>query len=223
MSIITWDNLKSIVTQNYPEADLHDLVKAYDFSKKAHSGQKRKTGEDYIHHSLATAYNLAKLHMDLPTIIAGLLHDVPEDTEVTLDDIKKEFGSEIATLVSGITKLGTLKYRGIERYAENLRKMFIAMAQDLRIIIIKLADRLHNVQSLDAHRPDKARGDRRDRTDGTRQDNTMIYIQTADKIHTDGRQSDFRFSLYLRGKTLFSLKSLLAIYYYYKEKKVLGS
>lgn len=156
MSIITWDNLKSIVAQNYPEADLHDLVKAYDFSKKAHSGQKRKTGEDYIHHSLATAYNLAKLHMDLPTIIAGLLHDVPEDTEVTLDDIKKEFGSEIATLVSGITKLGTLKYRGIERYAENLRKMFIAMAQDLRIIIIKLADRLHNVQSLDAHRPDKA-------------------------------------------------------------------
>jgi GTP pyrophosphokinase len=156
MSVITWDNLKSIVVQNYPEADIHDLVKAYDFAKKAHAGQKRKSGEDYIHHSLATAYNLAKLHMDLTTIIAGLLHDVPEDTSVTIQDVRDEFGAEVASLVAGITKLGTLKYRGIERYAENLRKMFVAMAQDVRVIIIKLADRLHNVQSLDTHRPEKA-------------------------------------------------------------------
>lgn len=156
MTVITWEDLRALLLKNYPDNDLHDVARAYEFAKQAHSGQKRKTGEDYIHHSLATAYNLALLHMDLPTIIAGILHDVPEDTTFSLTEVRKEFGNEVATLVGGITKLGTLKYRGIERYAENLRKMFVAMAQDLRIIIIKLADRLHNVQSLDTHRPDKA-------------------------------------------------------------------
>ena len=156
MSVITWEDLRAVLLKNYPDDDLQDVARAYEFARRAHSGQKRKTGEDYIHHSLATAYNLALLHMDLPTIIAGILHDVPEDTALTLNEVRKEFGNEVATLVAGITKLGTLKYRGIERYAENLRKMFVAMAQDLRIIIIKLADRLHNVQSLDAHRSDKA-------------------------------------------------------------------
>ncbi len=152
----TWENLKSAVIKNYPDADLELLTKAYELARQAHSGQKRKSGEDYIFHSLATAYNLALLRMDMPTVIAGLLHDVPEDTEITLETIETNFGSEIASLVAGITKLGTLKYRGIERYAENLRKMFVSMAQDLRIVIIKLADRLHNMQTLDAHRPDKA-------------------------------------------------------------------
>ncbi len=156
MTVITWEDLRALLLKNYPDNDLHDVARAYEFAKQAHSGQKRKTGEDYIHHSLATAYNLALLHMDLPTIIAGILHDVPEDTTFSLTEVRHEFGNEVATLVGGITKLGTLKYRGIERYAENLRKMFVAMAQDLRIIIIKLADRLHNVQSLDTHRPDKA-------------------------------------------------------------------
>ncbi|MFH0873402.1 MAG: RelA/SpoT family protein [Candidatus Komeilibacteria bacterium] len=156
MSVISWEDLRALLLRNYPDDDLHDVARAYEFARQAHIGQKRKTGEDYIHHSLATAYNLALLHMDLPTIIAGILHDVPEDTTLSLAEVRQEFGNEVATLVAGITKLGTLKYRGIERYAENLRKMFVAMAQDLRIIIIKLADRLHNVQSLDTHRPEKA-------------------------------------------------------------------
>lgn len=154
---ITWQKLKSAVIQLHPDEDITLLAKAYDFARRAHAGQKRKTGEEYIYHSLATANNLVELKMDMQTIATGLLHDVPEDTDKTLDDIRREFGDDICTLVSGITKLGTLKYRGIERYAENLRKMFVAMASDLRIIIIKLADRLDNIKTLDIHRPDKAK------------------------------------------------------------------
>ncbi|MFA5020794.1 MAG: RelA/SpoT family protein [Patescibacteria group bacterium] len=135
--------------------DLDMLILAYDFAAAAHNGQKRVSGEPYISHPLATAQKLAEMKLDLPTIIAGLLHDVPEDTASTLEDIKKNFGPEIAKLVEGITKLGKLKYRGMERYAENLRKMFVAMSDDIRVILIKFADRLHNLKTLDALPPDK--------------------------------------------------------------------
>lgn len=124
---------------------------AYEFAEKAHKGQKRKSGEDYILHPLSTAITLAEMKMPENIIIAGLLHDVPEDTQYTLDDIKKEFGKDIASMVEGITKVGIIKYRGIERYSENLRHMFVAMAKDIRSIIIKFADRYHNLQTLDAH------------------------------------------------------------------------
>jgi len=133
-----------------------DLVRlAYDFADEAHKGQKRKNGNPYIEHPLKTAITLAQYHLDQDTIIAGLLHDVPEDTEKTLKDIEKEFGGNVAKLVEGITKLGKLKYRGIERYIENLRKMFVAMASDIRVIFIKFADRLHNLKTLDALEPKK--------------------------------------------------------------------
>lgn len=135
---------------NQPEADT-DLVRlAYDFANEAHQGQKRKGGEPYIQHPLHTAYTLAQIKADVPTVIAGLLHDVPEDTKRTINDIKKNFGEEIAILVSGITKLSKIKYRGQERYVESLRKMFLAMTNDLRIALIKFADRLHNLKTLDA-------------------------------------------------------------------------
>lgn len=133
-----------------------DLVRlAYEFAAAAHAGQKRLSGEDYIQHSLATAITLAELGLDEATIIAGLLHDVPEDTTHTTEEIQKEFGEEVACLVSGITKLGKIKYRGMERYTENLRKMFIAMAQDVRVIFIKFADRIHNLQTLGSLPPEK--------------------------------------------------------------------
>lgn len=132
------------------EYDLDFIILAYDYAKEAHKGQKRKSGEDYIEHPLATAIILAEMGMDQDTIIAGLLHDVPEDTDYSLVDVEKEFGEEIAKLVGGITKLGMIKYRGMERYAENLRKMFISMAQDIRIVMIKMADRLHNLKTLGA-------------------------------------------------------------------------
>ncbi len=153
--MITFDDLKKILVNQYPDEDINVVIKAFHFASVAHSGQKRRTGEDYIYHALATAYNLAQMKMDIPSIAAGLLHDVPEDTDFSLEDVKNNFGKEIAELVAGVTKLGTLKYRGLERYAENLRKMFLAMAKDLRIIIIKLADRLHNMQTLEGVREEK--------------------------------------------------------------------
>lgn len=129
---------------------------AYLFAKKAHFGQKRLSGEDYIVHPLATAQLLVEMHFDPITIAASLLHDVPEDTATTLEQTKEKFGREIAYIIEGITKLSNVKYRGIERYAENLRKMFVAMAKDIRTIVIKFADRIHNLHTLKYHPPQKA-------------------------------------------------------------------
>lgn len=133
------------------------IVAAFRFAQTAHAGQKRKSGEDYILHCLHVTKILAEIGMDEFTLMAGLLHDVPEDTEVTLAEIEKQFGSEVAYLVDGITKLGKIKLRGSreEYFLENLRKMFLAMAQDIRVVIIKLADRLHNMRTLDHLRPEK--------------------------------------------------------------------
>jgi len=130
---------------------------AYELALNAHTDQKRKSGEDYIQHPLHTALNLARIGLGARTITAGLLHDVPEDTDVTLEEIEKKFGKEIATLVDGVTKLGKIKLRGTkeENYLENLRKMFLAMAADIRVVLIKLADRLHNMETLESLPPEK--------------------------------------------------------------------
>jgi len=133
-----------------PKAETDMLQLAYDFANNAHAGQLRKSGEPYIFHPLATAHILADMRIDPAIVIAALLHDVPEDTDISLDEIKKNFGSEISLMVKGITKLGKLKYRGVERYIENLRKMFVAMAEDIRVMIIKFADRIHNLTTLEA-------------------------------------------------------------------------
>jgi guanosine-3',5'-bis(diphosphate) 3'-pyrophosphohydrolase len=145
---MTIEQIVDKVKENNPQADTDLVVLAYDFAKMAHDGQTRKSGEQYIQHCLHTAFVLAQMKADLNTIIAGILHDVPEDTKYTSDDVEKNFGAEIATLVQGITKLGKIKYRGIQRYRENLRKMFLAMASDIRIVMIKFADRLHNLRTL---------------------------------------------------------------------------
>lgn len=150
-----FEKLLTTIKDNQIAGDLDMLKLAYDFAFEAHAGQVRASGEPYIIHPLATAQKLAEMKLDMPTIMAGLLHDVPEDTKVTLKEIEKNFGSEIAKLVEGITKLGKLKYRGMERYAENLRKMFVAMSEDIRVILIKFADRLHNLKTLDVLPPDK--------------------------------------------------------------------
>lgn len=152
---MTIDQIINKVAETDPKADLKTLRRAYDFALIAHGKQKRKTGEPYIQHSLHTAFVLAQMKADLNTIAAAILHDVPEDTEFTLEDIKKDFGEEIAFLVEGITKLSKIKYRGVERYRESLRKMFLAMAQDMRVILIKFCDRLHNLRTLDALPPEK--------------------------------------------------------------------
>jgi len=152
---MTIDRIIEIIKKNKPDADVSLVQQAYNFSQKAHAGQTRLTGEEYIEHAMETAYKLASINLDLTTVAAGLLHDVPEDTEYTFYNIEKEFGKEIANLIQGVTKLGKIKYRGLERYAENLRKMFIAMAEDVRVIFIKFADRIHNLKTLYALPPVK--------------------------------------------------------------------
>jgi GTP pyrophosphokinase len=148
------DLLKKIQTY-HPKADLDMVRLAYEFARDAHEGQFRKSGEPYIIHPLAAAHILADMQIDPVIITATLLHDVPEDTDKTLEDIEENFGSEIGSMVEGITKLGKLKYRGVERYIENLRKMFVAMAEDVRVMIIKFADRTHNLLTLSALPPQK--------------------------------------------------------------------
>ncbi len=144
------EKLLAAAKEYSPKSDLETIELAYEFAKDAHKGQKRASGEPYITHPLAVAVTLAKLRLPENIIVAGLLHDVPEDTPVTLKDIENNFGKDVASMVQGITKLGKIKYRGMERYVENLRKMFVAMASDIRVILIKFADRIHNLSTLDA-------------------------------------------------------------------------
>lgn len=149
------DLIKILKRDNVKRSDIDLIRLAYDFAEDAHKGQKRKSGDPYISHSLETAITVAEMKLDTPTIIAAILHDVPEDTNYSLIDVEKNFGKEVTLLVSGVTKLGKIKYRGIERYSENLRKMFISMAQDIRVIFIKMADRLHNMKTLRHLPPEK--------------------------------------------------------------------
>lgn len=140
-----------------PESKNLDTIReAYELADKAHAGQTRKTGEPYIIHPLAVAYILAELEMDQEGIIAALLHDVVEDTDYTLDDVKMLFGEEVAFLVDGVTKLSQFHYKDKEdQQLENFRKMFLAMAKDIRVVVIKLADRLHNMRTLGIFRREK--------------------------------------------------------------------
>jgi len=132
------------------------IRRAYEFSDKAHAGQKRESGEPYVSHCLEVAYILAEQHLDSATVAAGLMHDVVEDTDVTLDDIRKAFDDEIAQLVDGVTKLGKVEYKSREEeQVEYFRKMLLSMARDIRVILIKLADRLHNMRTLQFVRPEK--------------------------------------------------------------------
>ena len=152
-----YDILIARIRKYHPSTDVSLIEKAYKLAVEAHGDQRRKSGEPYIIHPLWVAIILADLEMDKETIAAGMLHDVVEDTKFTEEDIRKEFGAEVALLVDGVTKLGRLSYSSdkLEVQAENLRKMFLAMAKDIRVIIIKLADRLHNMRTLQFMTPAK--------------------------------------------------------------------
>ncbi len=151
------DIISQIEAYTPTEEDIALINKAYDFSRLAHEGQLRASGEPYFIHVIATAQNLARYGMDATTISAGLLHDTIEDGKATEEEIKKEFGDDIFSLVEGVTKLGKVKYHERERHAESLRKFFVAMAADFRVLMIKLADRLHNLQTLQYVKPEKQR------------------------------------------------------------------
>jgi len=142
----TQDILGKLNTSNLTDKDL--VVRAYEYAQAAHEGHTRYSGEPYFLHCAAVAYKLAEMGMGPRTIAAGLLHDVVEDTSITSDDIKAEFGHEIIFLVEGVTKLSSVRYRGTDRHNESLRKLFVATSQDIRVLIIKLNDRLHNMETL---------------------------------------------------------------------------
>lgn len=164
------------VRKYHPSADITMIEKAYQIGKKAHKDQVRKSGEPYIIHPLWVGIILAELEMDKETIVAGMLHDAVEDTDMTLDEVSAQFGEEVALLVDGVTKLGQLSYSKdkLEVQAENLRKMFLAMAKDIRVIIIKLADRLHNMRTLEFMTPAKQQEKARETMD--------IYAPIAQRL-----------------------------------------
>lgn len=171
-----YEELIRSIRKYHPSTDISMIKKAYQIASKAHEGQKRKSGEPYIIHPLCVAIILADLELDKETIVAGLLHDVVEDTVMTTEDLTREFGSEVALLVDGVTKLGQLNYSAdkVEVQAENLRKMFLAMAKDIRVIIIKLADRLHNMRTLKHMTPEKQQEKARETMD--------IYAPIAQRL-----------------------------------------
>ena len=173
---ILYDELIASVKKYHPSTDISMIEKAYKIAYEAHEGQKRKSGEPYIIHPLCVAIILADLELDKETIVAGLLHDVVEDTVMTTEEIAAEFGDDVALLVDGVTKLGQLSYSAdkIEIQAENLRKMFLAMAKDIRVILIKLADRLHNMRTLQYMKPEKQKEKARETMD--------IYAPIAQRL-----------------------------------------
>ena len=152
-----YEELVHSIRRYHPSDDISMIEKAYHIADEAHKDQRRKSGEPYIIHPLCVAIILADLEMDKETIAAGILHDVVEDTIMSLDELKGEFGEEVALLVDGVTKLTQISWSmdKMEIQAENLRKMFLAMAKDIRVIIIKLADRLHNMRTLQYMKPEK--------------------------------------------------------------------
>ena len=154
---VLYGKLMEAIKAYHPSTDLTMIEKAYRLADEAHKGQLRKSGEPYIIHPICVAIILAELELDKETITAGILHDVVEDTAYTLEEITEMFGSEVALLVDGVTKLTQLNYSmdKVELQAENLRKMFLAMAKDIRVILIKLADRLHNLRTLQYQKPEK--------------------------------------------------------------------
>ncbi|MDD3222652.1 MAG: bifunctional (p)ppGpp synthetase/guanosine-3',5'-bis(diphosphate) 3'-pyrophosphohydrolase [Clostridia bacterium] len=173
---ILYAELIDKVKKYHPSADVTQIEKAYQIAFNAHDGQVRKSGEPYIIHPICVATILADLELDKETIVGGLLHDVVEDTAMTLDEIEAEFGYEVALIVDGVTKLGQLSYSAdkVEVQAENLRKMFLAMAKDIRVILIKLADRLHNMRTLKYMKPEKQREKARETMD--------IYAPIAQRL-----------------------------------------
>ena len=173
---LLFEVLKKTVVKYHPSSDLDTITKAYELARDAHKDQKRKSGEPYLIHPVCVAIILAQLEMDKETIVGGLLHDVVEDTKYTEEDLTEMFSAEVAALVDGVTKLTKINYSAdkLELQAENLRKMFLAMAKDIRVIIIKLADRLHNMRTMQYMKPEKQKEKSRETMD--------IYAPIADRL-----------------------------------------
>src|SRR5437870_2110265 len=156
LTVTRFRDLMKTLRANRPNDDLGIVEKAYEFSQKNHAGQTRASGDPYLVHPLEVACVLAEMKMDPAAIAAGLLHDSVEDTSVTIVDIRKEFGEQVAHIVEGVTKIGRIDFSSREeQQAENLRKMMLAMVDDIRVVLIKLADRLHNMRTLEHLPPER--------------------------------------------------------------------
>ncbi len=198
------ENVIKMVKQYDPDANTDMIMRAFELADHAHEGQKRKSGEDYIIHPVAVAYILAEYRMDVETITAALLHDVIEDTVYTHDYIAQEFSDTVADLVEGVTKIGKIEFQSKEEsQAENLRKMVMAMSKDIRVILIKLVDRLHNMRTLEYMTPAKQQEKSRETMD--------IYAPIANRLGIQAIKAELED---------LSLKYLDADSYYSLVKKV---
>ena len=168
--MIRLNNILDELKRNDPNANLDLVRRAYIFSAGAHSGQLRKSGDPYLSHPLEVAFLLAKMRMDELTVITGLLHDTVEDSaDTTLEKIQENFGAEVAGLVDGVTKIGRMEFTSLEQMqAENFKKILIATSKDIRVIIVKLADRLHNMRTLEHMSPEKRKHIARETMDEVR-------------------------------------------------------
>src|SRR3954466_5200205 len=156
LTVTKFRELLRDMRENRPNDDLELIRKAYEFSQRYHSGQQRASGEPYLVHPLEVALVLAEMKMDAVSVAAGLLHDSVEDTSITIVDIRKEFGEQVAHIVEGVTKISKIDFASSEeRQAENVRKMVLAMVDDIRVVLIKLADRLHNMRTLEHLPPER--------------------------------------------------------------------
>ncbi len=202
----TYEQLESLVTKDYTNPDLGLLKKAYDMACEAHKGDVRLTGEPFISHPIAVAYTLAEMGLHINVVVAGLLHDVVEDSAFEVEEVRERFGDDIASLVDSVTKLKrTVKYRGVERYAENLRKMFLAMASDVRVVFMKFADRLHNLQTL--------YGQPKHKQERIARESLEIYAPIAGRLgmsEIKGELEDYSFA-YLKPKEYERMKSIMDI------------
>jgi len=168
-------DLCDLISSYMNQEQVKEVYNAYLFGAQAHEGQHRVSGEPYIYHPIAVARILAQMHMDVKSIVASILHDVLEDTPATRKLIEREFGQDVAHLVDGVSKLTHIKFKNkIEQQAENIQKVLLAMAKDIRVIMIKLADRLHNMRTLGALNPEKRRR--------IAQETLEIYIPIANRL-----------------------------------------
>lgn len=205
-TIHTYEQLEGLLKRDYTNPDLDLLRKAYEMACEAHEGEVRLTGEPFISHPVAVAYTLAEMGLHINVVVAGLLHDVVEDSAFEVEDLRTRFGSDIASLVDSVTKLKrTVKYSGVERYAENLRKMFLAMASDVRVVFMKFADRLHNLQTL--------YGQPKHKQERIARESLEIYAPIAGRLgmsEIKGELEDYSFA-YLKPKDYERMKSILDI------------
>jgi GTP pyrophosphokinase len=202
----TYEELERLVEKSYSAPDLDLLRRAFALAERAHAGELRLTGHPVISHPITVAYRLAEMGLHMHVVVAGLLHDIVEDSDITVEDVQEQFGEDIASLVESVTKLKHgIKYKGSDRYAENMRKMFLAMASDVRVVFMKFADRLHNLATL--------YGQPRHKQERIARESLEIYAPIASRLgmsEIKGELEDASFA-YLQPKDYERMKNIMDV------------